>query len=173
MSEIFKKEILNKRYILTVLIIALFYIMLVAYVINYKLVFSTIIGNYPFFYKIRILSELLWGLRSALSRIDFFLLITTSLLSGFNMALVIRSLSLLRKSGKVKFAAGGGTVLSLVSTGCTSCGFSLLSVLGLGSVFAILPFGNYTLYILSIIFLLFSGFYMLKKLGDERFCSLN
>ncbi|MBI2031720.1 MAG: hypothetical protein HYT08_03840 [Candidatus Levybacteria bacterium] len=168
----FKREILNLRYAFIIFVIALLYSALVAYTINYRLVFGIIIGDYSLFYKIRILFELLRGLGTALSGFDFLLLIITSLLSGVNMALIIRSLDVIKENGEVKFMAGGGTLLGFVSSGCASCGFSLLSVLGIGSVFTTLPFSNYTLYILSIIFLLFSGFYMLKKLNNIRLCKI-
>lgn len=168
----FKEEMLNIKYIFSILIIALFYTAFAAYTINYKLAFSTIIGDYSPFYKIKILFELFWGLGTALSAIDLLLLISTALLSGVNIALIIRNLNVIKEGRGVKFSVGGGTLLGFVSTGCTSCGFSLLSVLGIGSIFTFFPFGNYTLYILSIIFLLFSGFYMLKKLNGVRLCKI-
>lgn len=170
--ETFRKEMLNIRYAFTIFIIAFFYSALIAYSINYRLVFEIMIGDYSLLFKIKILFELLKGLKTALSGLDFLLLVITALLSGINIALIVRSFNFIRGSGNVKFIAGGGTILGFISSGCASCGFSLLSVLGIGSVFALLPFGNYTLYTLSIISLLFSGFYMLKKLNNMRICKV-
>jgi len=63
--------------------------------------------------------------------------------------------------------------LGIVSTGCASCGFSLLSVLGFGGALSFLPLGSHTLYIFSIPILLVSGVYMLKKLNDSRNCEID
>lgn len=165
-----KKEILSGKYIIIIFITALIFIAIAAYSINYRLVFETLSGDYPFIYKIRILTDLFRGVGVALSGFDLLFLIVASVLTGVNIALIIRSIEHMKESGGIKFAAGGGALLGFVSTGCASCGFSLFSVLGIGGVLGILPFGNHTLYILSIGLLLFSISYMTRELNKSRFC---
>ncbi len=169
--ETFKSEIFTKQYIFLIFLVTIFYIALAAYSVNYRFVLSTINGNYPFLYKSAILFYLVEGLKTALSDSDLVLLMITSVLVGVNVALIIRSLHIVRKSGKVKFVVGGSTLLGFVSTGCVSCGFSLISVLGLGAALKFLP-GVLALHIMSTTLLLLSAIYMVKKVNDSLNCKI-
>lgn len=63
--------------------------------------------------------------------------------------------------------------MGFVSTGCASCGFSVLSLLGLGTILSFLPFNGKSVYILSITTLMFSIIYILKKLSDSNSCRVS
>ncbi len=166
----FKEEVVKTKYLLVISLVTILYIALGVYSINYRLVFGTIFGDFPVFYKVNLLFNLFQGAQTALSTPDFILLLITAILTGINISLIIAALKYIKMNGRFRFLVGGGGLLGIVSTGCASCGFSLLSVLGLGSVLSFLPFGNHTLYIFSIPVLLFSGVYMLKKLNDSESC---
>lgn len=169
----FKEKVVRIKYLLIIFLVTILYIALGVYSINYRLVIGTIFGDFPIIYKINLLFNLFQGAKTALSTPDFILLLITAILTGINISLIIVALKYIKMNGKFKFAVGGGNLLGIVSTGCSSCGFSLLAVLGLGSVLSFLPLGSHTLYIFSIAILLFSGFYMLKKLNDSESCEID
>jgi len=171
--ETVKIEVLKKENFFVAFFVAVLYIALASYSINYRLVLSTIAGPYELLYKFKILFYLLIGTKSALSVFDFFLLILISVLTALNIILIIRAIKNLRATDGIKFVFGGGTIFGFISTGCASCGLSLLAILGLGGAFAFLPFGNHTLYLISIGLLIFSLFFLLKKLHDTKDCKIN
>lgn len=161
---------LNRKSIVLMLFISLLYILFAAYALNYRLFLNTVFGSYPLSYRLSILSSLIWGVYTSMSGLDFYLLLATALLVGVNFVLLFATIINLKASGsKVHFLVGGSSVLSLAAIGCTTCGLTLLSVLGISSAFGLLPFGM-TLYFISIGSLVFSIFYMLKKL--EAVCKI-
>ena len=166
----FKEEVVKTKYLLIISLVTILYIALGVYSINYRLVFGTVFGDFPVFYKVNLLFNLLQGAQTALSTPDFILLLITAILTGINISLIIAALKYIKMNGRFRFLVGGGGLLGIVSTGCASCGFSLLSVLGLGGALSFLPLGSHTLYIFSIAILLVSGVYMLKKLNDSKNC---
>lgn len=169
----FKEEVVKTKYLLVILLVTILYIALGVYSINYRLVFGTVFGDFPVFYKVNLLFNLLQGAQTALSTPDFILLLITAILTGINISLIIAALKYIKMNGRFRFLVGGGGLLGIVSTGCASCGFSLLSVLGLGSVFVFLPFGNHILYLISIGLLIFSLLFLLKKLHEFGICKIN
>ncbi|MEK7451184.1 MAG: hypothetical protein AAB662_04585 [Patescibacteria group bacterium] len=167
-------KFLNLKNIITIVFVAFLYSSFAVFSLNYELVFGTLFGSFTLGYKISVLFFLLMGATTAFSKIDLILLIITSFLVGINIALFVNTVSAMKTNGaRMKLTVGGGGVLGLASTGCASCGFSFLSVAGLGSILPNLPFGNHTIYILSIGLLLASSFYMAKKLNDRLSCKLS
>lgn len=166
-----KQEALNRKGILSIFLIALTYLALTAYILNYRLVLATIFGAFPVSYKLSLLESLVVGLKMALSAFDFYLLLMTSFLFGVNLVLIVKTIRLISSvNNSVKLLFGGSGILAVASTGCTSCGLSLVSILGFGAGLTFLPFGGKFFYFLSIAALLFSIFYMLKKL--EAVCKI-
>jgi len=94
------------------------------------------------------------------SKIDLILLSMSGFLFGLNLTIVLRKLNFLRKQGGLKLTLGAG-IVSIVATGCASCGLSVVSLIGLGSVVGLLPFRGTELYFLGIIILVVSLFYNL------------
>lgn len=167
-------KLLNLKNIITILFVTFLYSSFATLSLNYKLVFSTLFANFSFSYKISLLVYLLLGATTAFSKIDFMLLIITSFLVGINVVLFANTIFAMKTNGgKIKVTVGGGGILGIASTGCASCGFSFLSIIGLGSIVPNLPFGSHTIYILSIGLLLASSFYMVRKFNDSLSCKLN
>lgn len=156
---------LNRKSIILILLIAFIYLALASYIMNYRLVLNTIFGEFPLSYKFSILSSLFLGLKTALSGLDFYLLIITSIFFGINLVLIIKTISMISGGGqRVKLLFGGSSILAIASVGCTSCGLSLISVLGAGASLTFIPFEGRLIYLFSISLLVLSIFYMLKKL---------
>lgn len=166
------KSELNLKFFVFALLIALVYSALSVYLLNFKLVITTITGDFALGYKIKLLSALLGGIWTAFSFMDFLFLIIISLFVGVNILLMIHSVKAIREQGSLKFAFGGGTLLGVVSAGCTSCGFSVLSLLGLAAFFAYFPIVGVLLHLLVILLLLFSIFYNLKTLKAAMECEV-
>lgn len=139
------------------------YLLLVVFITNHNLVYATIIGDFPLSYKFSLISSLFIGLYTAFSFLDFYLLIITAFLVGLNFTLFSLTVKNLRNSN-VSFVVGGASILSIAAVGCTSCGLSVLSILGFSAALAFLPFDGLTIHFISLSLLLFSTFYMLKKL---------
>lgn len=170
--ETIKQEAFRIPYFLLVVLVAVLYTAFTAYLLNYRFVLGTLTGSYPIPYKLSILLSLLEGVFTALSPFDATLLVITGILIGVNIVFILITAKRVQNT-KLKFFVGGGGIFGLVSTGCASCGFSVLSVLGIGTGFLnLLPFGNKTLYIFSIGILLFSIAYMIKKLAEGNNCKL-
>lgn len=158
------KTTIGKKEVFFILLAAFIYIIFTSYIMNYRLVLSTFFGTFPISYKFILLATLIGGVYTGLSKIDFFLLIGTSFLVGLNFVLLFLTVKNIRQNSRVGLVVGGASVLSLAAAGCTSCGLSVLSILGFSTALAILPFDGLTVHFVSIILLLFSTFYMLKKL---------
>lgn len=95
--------------------------------------------------------------------LDTTALVVIAILIGCNMQLISIKAKNIVKQQNLKLTFGAG-ILSLVGTGYASCGFSLLSVLGLESVAAYLPFGGIELSFLTIAILTASLYYNLKTM---------
>lgn len=164
------RESLGKKGLIGVVLIAILYIALVTYALNYRLFFFTVFGNYPLNYKFDLLSSLLFGSFTALSRLDFYLLLISSILVGFNFVLLFLTVKNLKESLQVGFVIGGASVISVAAVGCTSCGLNLLSILGFSAALAFLPFDGLTIHLISLALLVFSSIYMVRKL--EQSCKV-
>lgn len=165
----FRKEIFIRKYLLLSAVIAFLYISLTVELLNYRFALGTVFGDYTLLFKANVFIKLLEGIFTALSKSDAILLVVTGLLVGFNISLLFATAKKVQGQ-KLKVFVGGGSILGLASTGCASCGFSVLSVVGLGTSLSFLPFGSNTLYIFSIGALLLSIYYMTKKLADGNRC---
>ena len=169
--KVFRQEIVNFKYLFLIVLIGFLYIALSVYLPNYRFIVSSVFGDDAIPDKLAVLFYALGGLFTAFSRLDSTLIIITGLLLGLNLALIAQTKKRLNDA-KVKFLIGGGGLLGLVSVGCASCGYSILSVLGLGTSLCFLPFGTKVFYLISIGALLFSIVYMVKKLSDSRDCKI-
>lgn len=158
------KLVIGRKSALFVFIFAIFYISLTSYILNHALLTNTLFKENPLSYKLSILTLLPLGLYSALSKLDFYLLIITSILVGLNLVLLVLTIKGLRENSRVSLVVGGASILSVAAVGCTSCGLSLLSILGFSVALAILPFDGLTVHFISLALLLFSIFYILKRL---------
>src|SRR5579872_71223 len=166
------QELFSFWSIVQILFFAFVYILLTLFLLNYRVVFSLFVHPFPVKDTVVLAYSLLLGLFTAFSPTDAWLQIIEALLIGINILLIIKTLSILQHSGKVHWSVGGATLLGIVATGCSSCGFSVLSVLGLGatSFFSLrlitpwvtfFPFHGLGIHLVSVAFLAFSAIYLL------------
>lgn len=167
-----KKEMLSPLSLFFIVLLAFFYVIFSLFTLNHQLIIDTLFQTAPLIYKIALFSTLLQGLFTAFSPADTVIMLVSSVLVGSNLVLIGKTLYTLEHQGKVRLSVGGATVVSLITTGCSSCGFSLLSILGLGTSLSFFPFHGMELHIASVFLLFFSAWYMVKKLRDGRYCNV-
>lgn len=168
-----KNEIISFKSLVSILLISLLYFALSTLILNYRLVFSTLIGDYPLGYKVTLTINLLEGSLTAFSNTDFILLIVTSFLVGLNMLLIAKTIIKLETQKKrLSFSVGGSALLGIVVAGCSSCGFSVLSLLGLSASLTFVPLGGLGLHLLAIFLLLASAIYSLRTLHFKVVCKI-
>lgn len=146
---------LNTATITISVLSAALFVLFASVLINAKNIVSVSNAPYTLFVKVKLLFYILFGIFSALSQLDDVFLIITAILFGLNMGIVLGKLTFMRRQGKIGVVFGAG-IVSLVSAGCAACGLSLLSVVGLGSVLAFLPFHGIEFYVISIVVLFWS-----------------
>jgi hypothetical protein len=168
-----KEQVINLRTLLFTLLIAVIYFSFSVLILNYRFIQASFLGNTPFFYKFQVIYILLQGSYTAFSPLDFYLLIFTSVLVGLNVALVIKIIrELTEERSKLTLVVGGSGLVGVAVAGCTSCGFSLLSLLGLGGALSIIPFGGLGLHTIIIALLILSLLYSLKTYHYKIACKI-
>ena len=172
MKKIIRHELFTPKSITIIGAIAFFYIIISIYVLNFRFLWQIYRGDFPLSFKAFLLLNLLSGLWTSFSTFDIFLLVITAFLVGLNFYLAGKSLRRLENNGKVNFSIGGAAMVGFVSTGCMSCGFSLLSILGLSASVSFLPFHGLELHVLAIILLCISSVYMIKELHKAKYCKV-
>lgn len=171
--QTFKKEIVTFKSFISISLISFLYFALSTLILNYHLVFQTLTGNYPLTYKYTLILSLLEGALTAFSKTDLVLLIFTSVLVGLNVLLIAKTIIKLESQKKrLSLSVGGSAVLGLVVTGCSSCGFSVLSLLGLSASLTFIPFGGIGLHLVAIFLLIVSLTYSLRTLHYKIACKI-
>jgi hypothetical protein len=142
--------------------------------LNSRLVLTTTLDDSPLFYKLWLFFELITGASSALSPLDLVLLLLTAVLVGINLLMIIKIFKHLKKnSGGLSLTIGGSAILGILVAGCSSCGFSVLSLVGLSGALSFIPFEGLGLHMLAITLLILSLFYSLKTLNLKSGCKLS
>ena len=168
-----KEELFPIKSILSFLLISALYFFISVLILNYNLVSSSIFGNFSLSYKASILTSLIEGSWTAFSHIDFFLLVITSLLVGLNGIMIMKTVMLLEnKKNKLSFTVGGSALIGVAVAGCSSCGFSVLSLIGLSASLSLIPFGALGLHLIVIALLMFSFMYSLNSLSAGKSCEI-
>lgn len=171
--ETFKELFFKPKSLFITFSTALFYFSFSVLILNYRLVLITLLNENPINYKFKVFYQLILGSYSAFSLMDFYTLILMSVLVGLNIlvtAEIIKRLS--NEGGKFSVVFGGSTILGILTVGCSSCGFSILSLLGLTSALSFIPLGHLGLKIGTISLLLFSLFYSIKTYHNKIVCKI-
>lgn len=173
-SQTVVKEVLSVKSILWTFLLAVMYIFSLDLLLNYRLIaISFTAPTSPLFFLSLIFSLFLGSFTSmGAEPLAFGIFLLNALLVGLNLVLLWRAFAGLQRRGKVHISLGGATLFSLVTAGCASCGLSLLSVLGLSATLVALPFHGAELRYVSLVLLVFSAFYMLKKVHEEIYCKV-
>ena len=167
---VIQKELFTFWSLLWTSLTAVVYISLTIFLLNSRLVVATIQQPFPLQDKVTIIFSLFAGIFTAFSPLDSMFVIVGAVLVGLNVVLIAKTIYQLEHAGRVRLSVGGATIVSLIAVGCSSCGFSILSLIGLGTSFSFLPFHGIGLHLLAIGLLTFSLWYMLKKLRDSVYC---
>lgn len=169
----FNKLILKPKSFFTVLLVGFFYFSFSVLILNYRLVLASLIDKNPLSYKFTIIYQLIIGSYSAFSLVDFYALILISILVGLNVLVTAKIIKGLREEeGKFSIVFGGSTVLGVLATGCSSCGFSVISLLGLTSALSIIPLGQSGLTIVVISLLALSLLYSVRTYHKKIVCKI-
>src|ERR1035437_4106910 len=109
-----RNELFSFKSFFWILLSSFIYFLLSTLILNYRLVFQTLVGDYSLTYKLTLTSNLLEGSWTAFSKIDFVLLIVTSILVGLNILLITKTIIKLesQKVGCV-FSVGGMYILGV------------------------------------------------------------
>lgn len=170
----FKKGVLNTRSIIFITFFSLLYFSSSILLLNFKLLSSPLFQNSDISFKLNLTFQLIIGSYSALSLIDFLLLIVSSILVGINILFISKLLIALKNPGvKLGITVGGSTILGIFVVGCSSCGFSILSLIGIAGALAFIPFGGIGLHLISISLLLFSVWYSAHNYHNKIVCKIN
>ena len=167
-----KRTIFLLQQSIIVLGIAWMYGIFVLFLINSALVFDTIIGPFSRTYKTDLLLSIpgaTWIMMETLERIP---LLLTALLTAMNLVFGFHAI---RKLGKIKnlhVAAGGSSILAIAGNGCSSCGLSIISLLGLSGVLAVLPFRGIEISYLAVFLLCISLYFMIKSQKSIQACAI-
>jgi hypothetical protein len=168
MQEIFK----SKRFLIPAVAVAVLYIFLVTYLMNWSLVKDTLLGAYSVVYKWRMLTGLLQGLTTSIATFTLLLLLLTAALTGINLTLVFLRLKAMRSNGKLHVMVGGSSLLAIVGSGCAMCGLPILALLGLSGSLIYLPWRGIELSIIAVVLLLTTLFFMIRSYPSEQVCKL-
>lgn len=150
LKEVFSQK---KYYLYTILAASLMFT-INALLRNYKLLFLNFSFSLFFIFLV--------GFPSTIPLSSLINLIIISLLSGIVVAM---SVFLVRRQISMEAYTGFASLLTgVLAPACPSCALGLLTLLGLGSFLAILPFKGAELGVLAIIVLFFSLTYLSKKI---------
>jgi len=171
-----QRSLFSLKFIVPTLILAGIYLISAVYLMNAELAVSTLFGNFTLSYKISLMSALLGGMWTAITRVELVILIITSILTGANLTLIVQRISSLYFSKKLQLVVGGGSLLGIVGSGCAACGLPILSLLGLTGSLIYLPFGGNEIAFIAL-GLLGISFYTLTKSQQRQqrqdICLLN
>lgn len=164
-------KLVNKAVITTSLIIALLYFCVLVFLLNYQLVWYTVISDFKLVYKMQLLITLVMTAYTTSTFANFIGMIAIACLVGFNTSILIKNIQMLRSKNRLHFIVGGSSLIGLISGGCAACGLSLISFLGIGSsVIYTLPFKGLEITLLTIGLLAISSYSLLKQ--NRTYCNL-
>ncbi len=159
----------SARYIFIALLTSLLYFCFTVLLLNATLVIDTLKSNTALQYKLSLLFYILTGVESTLSTLDITLLCITTILVGINIAISAALIKRYKQVGKLTLTTSG-TMLGMLSAGCSACGFSVLSLFGLSGLIVLLPFRGEELYIVAITLLSLSLYSNIQTLKNPMSC---
>lgn len=167
------QTIFTKKFIVFAILLAVIYLVLSVYLMNFTLVKLTIIGNYLIAYKLSLLIDLLGGMLTAMTGTGLLVLVLAALFTGLNLMLISKRISMLKSSGKLHWVVGGSSLLGIAGSGCAACGLPIIALLGLSGSVAFLPFGGSEISIISLILLSISFYLLLKSYKEQVSCKVD
>lgn len=166
------KILTSSGFIIPTIIIASFYIILTTYLMNFRIVVATLIGAFPFMYKVNLMMALFEGMWTAMNGTGLALLFVIAVLTGANITLLFKQLKILKHAKNLHLVVGGNTLLGIVGSGCAACGLPILSLLGLSGSIAYLPLRGAEISYLAVILLSISFYLLLRSVFEKEYCVL-
>ena len=152
-------------YVFIALVSAFLMVSFSVLILNLQLIFDSISPSYTFIDRVMLVFNLLGGIFTNNTAIGIALMIAASLLAGINVALLAFKLKKLRSANCKESGLGaGGTIASILASGCSSCGISILSLIGIAGALTFLPFRGLEIGAGGIIILLFSIYWTSKSI---------
>tara|TARA_Y100000310_G_C20578110_1_gene761499 strand:- start:434 stop:934 length:501 start_codon:yes stop_codon:yes gene_type:complete len=157
------KEVFNKPgYIILSILTALLILFVNVVLLNFRLLID--------YFNFALLWHLFYGGLVIMPYFVAFTLVIISVLSGILVSLAIYQI---RRQIALNSSVGFiGVVFGIVAPACPACAIGLLPLLGLGGLFAFLPFGGKEVSIFTIGLLLVAIGYVSKKINTNT-CSVN
>lgn len=163
----------SKQFFISTFLIAFLYLLLATYIMNFTLILNTIIGQYPFFYKAKLLFVLLGGMWTAMTHTGLVILFVTSLLTGANLSLIGSRIIKMKTLKNVHYVASSGSLLGIISSGCAACGLPIISLLGLSGSIIYLPLRGMELSYLAVILLAISLYLLIRTNIKVKTCAID
>ena len=178
MSKIAFKILKNTRYSLLAIFITTLVLLTVLLLPNaasvYQVLTSSVVGWGD---KLSFVFSLLGSINTNMSLFSAVSLVLTAVLFGLNITFLIYYIKQRQKSGKVyaaKLTSVTGLISGLLGVGCAACGSVILTAIvgtaGATAFLVWLPFGGLEFALLSIVLLVFSIVYILKKIDSPLVC---
>lgn len=152
------------NFIKKTLFVAFLYL-IVSNIINEYAIYSNIFShNFSFLLKMKIAVLMFMKSLTMFGPINMIVLLSIALLVGINCMLVLRKLAFVRSQKNIQWTFGTG-IVTLASTSCPGCGFSLLSLTGLTSAIPGIPLHGTLFSFLILVILSITALYNLQSLN--------
>lgn len=177
-SSVLKKVFSNARYLflaLATLVLALSFILLLPNrEVIQQIIFSEQVG---FWEKLTFVFGMYEIVFTNYNNLSIVYLFSIAILFALNIALLtyyVRRRQLETKSKVIHYTSVSGFVSGLFGIGCAACGSviitSALTAFGGGSLILLMPFQGAEFGVLGISLLLYSNYYLIKKISDPLIC---
>lgn len=177
MAETFVKIFRQPLYILITIVVFVVVTFLAITAPNFSLI-SQISESFGFVAAIKTAFSLIGSIQTNFTVFSAVNTLLIALFFGINVSLFVyyyKKFKQLKEFGGAKTSVIG-LLVGALGIGCASCGslvlIGLLSAFGLSGLFDLLPFGGEEFSILGLILLIFSTYYLLKKIHQPITCKI-
>lgn len=162
-TYILKQQLSSVSYLFSSIFIAFIYLIVLIFLLNTKIFLNILSLPLTLAEKTKIISLMFLDSTIHLPLPERVLFLLISLLVGLNLELMRQKLDVLKKR-RMKITFGVG-IISLVGAGCTACGISILSILGIGFSAGFLPFKGVEFSVFALLILLVTFYYSISSLA--------
>ncbi len=145
--------LLSPKFLIKSVLFSLVYLVLSWSIYNFSVITNILSLPYSASTKLTVLLYTFVGFFKSSSYLASSTVLLIAILFGINTAFLIMQGSTLfkdRKRSRLAFSAG---FISIATTGCAACGFSLISLFGVSGTLALLPFHGFELNVIAIFIL--------------------
>lgn len=173
MKKAFQSVFRNPRYVIASALISLFMFFVFILVNNFS-TFVTLLGiNSPPILLVEVITNAVANIFDASGIALFASVIVVSILSGIAISMIIYKRQMTKSFGGKKSLAGfGGIFGGAVSSGCSACSTTLVSILGVAGGLSIFPLKGLEISLPSIGLLIASMYFISKGLVESDRCSI-